>query len=449
MKPLNILYLNSHDTGRCIQPLGFPVAMPNLTRFASQGILFRNNFCVAPTCSPSRAALVTGCYPHENGMLGLAHRGFRLNDYRQHWIHALHAAGYTSVLAGAQHIARQPDWSSDWRTIGYHRDVPGDKYTADDRLISVLENPPAQPFYLESGFTETHREFPALATLANDPQFDPDHTAPLPPLPDTPGVRQDVARYMASARTLDRKWGRVFDALDRTGLSANTLVICTTDHGIAFPRMKCNLQDTGTGTFLIIRGPQSFAGGAGAFTGGKVIDAMTTHLDLFPTVCEVLGIAPPAWLRGKSLLPLVRGETARLHEAVFGEINFHAVAEPVRCVRTDRWKYIRRYDGRTTPVLPNCDDGESKTAWLEAGWATRPFATEQLYDLAFDPVETDNRAADPACAEVLQDMRGRLERWMRETNDPLTKGPLIPPKGAILNDANGRSPQEPTLPPVA
>lgn len=441
MKPFNILYLNSHDTGRAIEPLGFPVAMPNLTRFARQGILFRNNFCVAPTCSPSRAALVTGCYPHENGMWGLAHRGFRLFDYQQHWIHTLHRAGYTSVLAGSQHVARNANWSNDWETIGYHRNVPGDKTTTESRVISVLENPPAQPFYLEAGFTETHREFPTVEQLANDPLYDPDHTAPVPPLPDTPGVRQDVARYKASARILDQKWGRIFETLDRTGLAENTLVICTTDHGIAFPRMKCNLQDTGTGTFLMIRGP-------GGFGGGRTIDAMTTHLDLFPTVCEMAGIAPPAWLRGKSLLPLVRGEVSRLHEAVFGEINYHATYEPVRCARTDRYKYIRRFDGRTTPVLPNCDDGESKSDWLAAGWGTQSFGVEQLYDLAFDPVETDDRATDPAYVAVLAQMRGRLDEWMRQTHDPLLQGPLQPPRGALLNDVNGQSPRDTPLPPV-
>jgi len=75
----NILYLHSHDTGRTIQPYGHAVATPHLQRLADQGVLFRRAFCAAPTCSPSRAALLTGQCPHSSGMLGLAHRGFRLN----------------------------------------------------------------------------------------------------------------------------------------------------------------------------------------------------------------------------------------------------------------------------------------------------------------------------------------------------------------------------------
>src|SRR5947207_3061874 len=80
----NILYLHSHDTGRYIQPYGYAVPTPNLQKLASEGFLFRRAFDAAPTCSPSRAALLTGHCPHENGMLGLAHRGFSLNDYNQH-----------------------------------------------------------------------------------------------------------------------------------------------------------------------------------------------------------------------------------------------------------------------------------------------------------------------------------------------------------------------------
>ena len=80
----NILYLHSHDTGRYIQPYGHPVPTPNIQRLADQGVLFRKAFCAAPTCSASRACLLTGQYGHNNGMLGLAHRGWSLNDYRQH-----------------------------------------------------------------------------------------------------------------------------------------------------------------------------------------------------------------------------------------------------------------------------------------------------------------------------------------------------------------------------
>ena len=244
----NILYLHSHDTGRYIQPYGHAVATPCLQKLAEEGVLFRQNFCVTPTCSPSRAALLTGCYPHENGMTGLAHRGYSLNDYRQHIIHTLRREGYVSVLAGVQHIASPTAEEEAWQVIGYDTCIDGDQY--EQQVASFLERPPKSPFFLTVGFHETHREFPARQDSAENPNY----CLPPSPLPDTPETREDMARYKASARELDRKMGIVLDALDRSGLADNTLVICTTDHGIAFPRMKCNLHDSGIGTTLIMRG---------------------------------------------------------------------------------------------------------------------------------------------------------------------------------------------------
>jgi len=432
VKP-NILYIHSHDTGRYIQPYGHAVPTPALQRLAEDGVLFRQNFCVNPTCSASRAALLTGCYPHENGMTGLAHRGFSLNDYSQHLLHTLRKNGYVSALAGVQHIAHKSkaDGREPWEIIGYDRWL-GNEGAKD--AIGFLENTPDTPFFLAVGFVETHREFPALEDSPDDSRY----CLPPAPLPDSPETRADMARYKASARILDRKIGEVLAALDRSGKADNTLVICTTDHGIPFPHMKCNLTDHGIGVMLIVRGPAYAEATAGkpAFRGGKVVDAMTSHLDIFPTVCDLIGISYPSWLRGKSLLPLVNANAPAIHDELFFEVNYHAAYEPMRAVRTDRWKYIRRFGGRETPVLINCDAGESKTLWLAQGWPARPVAAEFLFDLCFDPNEVSNQASNPACNMVLQEMRGRLERWMLETNDPLLSGAVPPPDGARLNNPN-------------
>lgn len=427
----NILYLHSHDTGRYIQPYGHAVPAPNLQRLAEAGVLFRQAFDAAPTCSPSRASLLTGQCPHSNGMLGLAHRGFVLNDYSKHILHTLRRAGYVSVLAGLQHIAQKPE------VIGHDRILrPKSNRVADVVPVAVefLNNAPKQPFFLDVGFTETHREFHPPG-----PAEDPRYCLPPHPIPDTPRTRQDIAGFKASVRVLDQGVGEVLRAFEANGLAENTLVISTTDHGLPFPAMKCNLTDHGTGVSLIVRGP-------GGFSGGKVSDAMVSHIDLFPTLCDLLEIERPAWLEGKSMMPLIRGQAAEINEEIFAEVNYHAAYEPVRGVRTRRWQYIRRYDGRTRPVLPNCDDGFSKELWLAQGWRDRPVEAEQLYDLTFDPNETRNLAADPAIRTVLDEMRGRLERWMRATNDPLLKGPVKAPPDARVNDANGISPKEPVQP---
>jgi arylsulfatase A-like enzyme len=426
----NIVYLHSHDTGRMIQPYGLAVSTPNLQRLAAEGRLFRRAFCAAPTCSPSRAALLTGQSAHSSGMLGLAHRGFRLRDPREHLVHTLAGRGYHTSLCGVQHVAK------DAADIGYDRilDVPGRSAT-DIGLAAAafLRNAPPTPFFLDVGFFETHREFPDLAE-GPDPAF----VRPPAPLPDVPAVRDDAARYSASAQALDRGIGNVLDALSAAGLDDNTLIIYTTDHGPAFPGMKCNLTDHGIGVALILRGP-------GGFRGCRPVDAMVSHIDLFPTLCDLTGAPHPAWLQGRSLLPLVEGATEEIHDAIFAEVTYHAAYEPQRAVRTPRYKYIRRYGARQAPVLPNCDDGPSKDYWLAHGWAERPIPDEQLYDLVFDPNEANNLAGHPEAAQTLEAMRRRLDAWMEATADPLLRGDVPAPPGAQVNDPGGLSPREPTV----
>jgi len=124
--PPNILYIHSHDTGRYVQPYGFQVPTPNIQLLADQGVLFRQAFCAAPTCSGSRASLLTGQYCHNNGLLGLAHRGWSLSDYGQHLIHPLREAGYRSTLIGEQHISEDPS------VIGYDEVLDVDSHHAGD-----------------------------------------------------------------------------------------------------------------------------------------------------------------------------------------------------------------------------------------------------------------------------------------------------------------------------
>jgi N-sulfoglucosamine sulfohydrolase len=395
---------------------------------ADQGVLFRKAFCAAPTCSGSRASLLTGLYCHNNGMLGLAHRGWELNDYGQHWVHALRGAGYHSTMVGEQHIAVDPG------VIGYDVVVPTDSSRAEDvaplTIEALREAPGDRPWFMSVGFFETHRDFFAPTSVR-------DTLYSLPPanLPDVIATRRDMAAFKTSARSLDQGIGAVLHALHDFGLVENTLVVCTTDHGIAFPGSKATLFDRGIGVMMIVRGPDGFSG-------GKVVDAPVSHLDVYPTLCELAGVQAPDWLQGASLMPLVRGEVERLHEEIFAEVTFHAAYEPQRAVRTERWKYIRRFDDYRYPVLANCDESESKELLVEAGWGQRPVAREQLYDLVLDPAEGANLAAEPDHAEQLQELRGRLERWMRETEDPLLDGPVAPPPGALVNEQWQVSPDE-------
>jgi arylsulfatase A-like enzyme len=424
----NIVYIHTHDIGRYVQPYGYAVPTPNIQQLAEQGVLFRQAYCANPTCSASRASLLTGLYPHNNGMTGLAHRGWSLNDYSQHIIHTLKAAGYQAVLSGTQHVISNLDGKG-WQKIGYDRNL-GSQSEAHKHAVNFLESNPTQPFFLSVGFGDTHREFLPLNDID-----DPRYCRPPDPLPDTPETREDMARFKVSARVLDAKMGAVFQALEKTGLAENTLVICTTDHGIAFPHMKCNLTEGGIGIMLIMRGP-------GGFNDGRVVDSMVSHIDIFPTICELLGIEPPQWLQGNSLMPLIKGEVTSVRDEIFAEVNYHAAYEPMRCIRTNRWSYIRRFDGRQRPVLPNCDDGLSKTLWLTHGWADMAPDEEALYDLMFDPHEAYNLVGNERYAETLASLRSRLFNWMHETDDPLLAGPIPAPQGAVVNDPDGLSPKQ-------
>ncbi|HYG96305.1 MAG TPA: sulfatase/phosphatase domain-containing protein [Solirubrobacterales bacterium] len=299
--------------------------------------------------------------------------------------------------------------------------------TAIERLGATEE-----PFFMSVGFFETHRTY-RVPTSVRDTLYS------LPPanLPDTPETRADMAAFKASARSLDQGIGAVLNGLHQTGLQDSTLVICTTDHGLAFPGAKATLFDRGIGVMLIMRGP-------GGFLGGRVFDGLVSHLDIYPTLCELAGIEEPPWLQGTSLMPLVRGETDSVNDVLFAEMTYHAAYQPLRAVRSERFKYIRRFGDYDRPVLANCDDSASKAILAEAGWGDQRVPEEQLYDLLFDPNELNDLSAEPSHEATLMEMRERLLEWMRATEDPLLDGPVPEPPGAWSNDPAQASPNDPT-----
>ena len=162
---LNVVYIHSHDTGRCMEPYGFPISMPAYQRIAREGIVFRRAFSASPTCSPSRAALLTGQSPHSAGMLGLAHRGFSLTEPSQHLAAYLGQHGYQTVLAGHQHLT-----TADPRTLGYDvvsetTEIPGDRVAAHAVDFLANRSHQSEPFFLDVGFSEAHRPFREAAKV--------------------------------------------------------------------------------------------------------------------------------------------------------------------------------------------------------------------------------------------------------------------------------------------
>jgi len=445
MKPMNILYMHCHDLGRYCEPFGYAIPSPNLQRLAEEGVLFRQAHAAAPTCSASRSALVTGQWPHCNGMFGLASTkwNYTLNDYSRHIVRFLRGHGYRTALAGVQHVARPP-LANPKEVLGYERFLnhkptqyeefdPGQTVPA---AVEYLSEDHDEPFFLSVGFVQPHRFSQGDArtfsqTIPEEPaDIDGRYCRPMPHLPDTPTMRRETANFKMGVEVADRRMGAVLDALDDNGLRDNTLVICTTDHGPGFPDMKCTLTDRGTGVMLILRGPEDTG-----FSGGRVCDAMVQHMDLYPTLCELLGLDPPDWLQGASLMPLIhpstgsgrpggRGERDGIHEMIFTEQSWHGDYRPLRAVRTKRYKYIRRFD---VNAKKGVDRGPAQIAWEELGWQKMPQAEEELYDLMFDPNEANNLADRPGHEAALDELRAHLQKWLEDTNDPVLTDSIPPP----------------------
>jgi N-sulfoglucosamine sulfohydrolase len=428
MSQPNIVYLHSHDTGRYVQPYGHQIQTPNIQRLADQGLLFRQAFCAAPSCSGSRACLLTGQWAHVNGMTGLAHRGWTLNDYGRHILHPLREAGYWSALIGEQHLSKEPD------ALGYDHviEIGTTKvHSIAPAAQQLIRSRPPQPFFLSVGFFETHREFFEPSSVR-----DALYGAPPVHLPDTPEIRADMAAFKASARSFDQGVGAVLQALDEQDLADDTLIVLTTDHGLPFPGAKASLSDRGLGVLLIMRGP-------GGFHGGHVIDALVSHVDLYPTLCELAGAPLPDETVGVSLLPLARRTAREVRDELFAELTYHAAYDPMRAIRTRRHKLIRHFGERLLPVLPNVDDSPSKDLLVAAGWAEQPRPRLELYDLLADPIEMRNLAYDEVFSDVLDGLSAQLDAWMAQTADPLLDGPVPVPLGGVVNDPAGVSPREP------
>lgn len=441
----NIVYIHTHDLGRLCEPMGYAIPAPNLMRLAREGVLFRQCHASAPSCAPSRAALLTGQHPHCCGMLGLPspQLGYRLNDYSRHLAGFLGRQGYETALAGAQHEARGPmaplKESLPYEHFLNHTSTGQqdfDPALTVSAAVGFLRKEHARPFFLSVGFLDPHRDNRGggATFIESRPACEPAdiesrarYCQPWPHMPDNAITRREMANFKMGVAQLDADVGVVLDALDEAGLERNTLVFFTTDHGPGVCESKCTLTDRGTGVVLIVRGPSdSRYGDAGAFNGGRVVDGLIQHLDLYPTVCEAIGAAKPDWLQGQSLLPLVRGEADEIHDAVFTEQTYHcsAVPRPLRAVRTQRYKYIRSYKADQPRGI---DRGPAQEFWERHGYREQPTPPEMLFDLVFDPHEANNLAGSDSHRDILDDARSRLRSWMDATRDPLLDGRVPEP----------------------
>lgn len=424
---VNVICVHAHDMGRYNEPYGYKIRTQNIQNFAEEATLFRDAHCAAPTCSPSRAAMLTGETAHQAGMLGLLHRGFCLKDYKRHLAYYLKENGYNTAMSGIQHECTRDELTE----IYNHSLSPeekdfdhADRYTCEKAAEFIKSQKDEEnPFFLWVGLLYPHRPF----TKLTDNKPNPNYITPPAPIPDTPQTREDMAEYCASVSIVDESFGVLIQALKDNNLYDNSVIVLTTDHGVAFPKMKCNLTQHGTGVSLMIKSPNNPSA-------GKCVDSLVSHLDLYPTICELLELDKPEWLIGKSLLPLMNEETEIINSDIFSEVNYHACLEPMRSVRTKRFNFIKIFDKNLSIPLDNIDNSLSKSLLTESGLIDSCKKEEiQLFDLYMDPYESNNLAKDPNYQEALKDMDIRMNRWLKETNDPILDGPLVAPDGAKIN----------------
>lgn len=424
----NFLFITADNLGwQDLSSFGSPdITTPNIDRLASDGMRFTRAFVTSSSCSPSRATFLTGQYPHTNGVVGITNRHFfmQLSPRAVTLPKLLKRSGYDTALEGKWHPAvfLPAKWYGFTERFGGMAMSAEDMWITDtSRTREFLERNRDGRFYLEMNFMNNHRDPYGKMTFAEDFPVDPkDISVPdYWALPDWPEIRDDIARYYSQTMEMDRLIGEVLDLLDELDLAENTLVCFLSDNGPQMPGHIMALYDRGVRTPLLMRWPKKIPAGTD-------YNHLVSTVDLMPTFLDAAGLDIPDDIQGMSLMPVItRDETGPVRDAVFLEMDYHVYYIPTRGVRTERYKYLKNYSDMAIGL-----DQLNNTEWAHRlcelpnhPWK-RPRGEEELYDLEADPDEQVNLAEDPAYAEVLEEMRGRLAAWQEETDDPFLGAPF-------------------------
>jgi arylsulfatase A-like enzyme len=398
---------------------------PNFDRLASGGTHVRNTFTCQPVCCPARSCLQTGLYATQTGCwrngialrqdLDTLARSFNAAGYRTGYIGKWHLgddkyhqrgpvqrelrAGYTDWLA-AQALEFTSDayhtrlWDADEKPV----DLPGYRVDAlTDAAIRYIDAHQAGPFFLMVSHLEPHHQN-SIDDYPPPHGYRERYTGRWVP-PDLAALggsaHQHLGGYWGMVKRLDEALGRLQDTLHSLGLTDDTVVLFTSDHGCHFKtrngEYKRSCHDSS------IRVPAALWGGP--FTGGGAVGELVSLVDLPPTLLDAAGIPVPPQMVGRSILPLLGGRKPPepWPDDVFVQISESEVG---RAVRTRRWKY--------SVTAPGID------GW--SGPAADRYVESHLYDLEADPHELRNLVASKASAHVAarDELRGRLLRRIEQ-----------------------------------
>jgi len=396
----NLLLITADDLGLQLSCYGEKnIVTPKLDGLAREGVRFTNAYVAQSSCSSSRAAILTGRWPHQNGQVGLAHLGFRMNPDQPTLAQLLKGAGYRTGIIGKLHVEPAADFRFDWKAakgpagVNPTRDVKWVAGQSRDFFTSAKKS--GQPFFYYVNYFDPHGPLNAESDQVNGLPEKPlqlgDVREPLPFGAATVQEKRVVtARLLNTVLRLDTGVGLLLDELNAAGFTDNTLVIFVSDNGLAAPRGKTTSYELGVRVPLIVRWP-------GAAKAAQTRPELVSLLDLMPTLLTAAGVKPPADLLGQPIQPLLHGESPAWRERLFTEMNFH---EPQQCIpqRTVRDAHYK----------------------LLLNLAPKPNQSSvELFELQSDPWETHNLADDASLAAIRRRLEAALLDWRKQTADPL------------------------------
>lgn len=440
--PKNIVLVVTDDHGReAVGCYGNPaIKTPHLDRLAREGTRFEHAFATTASCSASRSVLLTGLHNHLNRHYGHEHAYHHFSaDAKLAGLPVhLGKAGYRTVRIGKFHVAPE-DVFKFGATLQANQRNP---VAMAKQCEALFKEQSDKPFFLYFCTADPHRgggvvadsaekpdrfgnlangEYPGVTTVKYDPK---DVVVPRY-LPDTPACRAELAQYYQSVSRVDQGVGTLLDLLKATGKLDETLVVFLSDHGAPFQGAKTTTYEPGLGAPLLVRHPT-------ATKRGVVNHALVNWTDVAPTLLDFAGVDPkPLQLHGRSFLPILEEEKPAGWDETFASHTFHEVTMyyPMRVVRQRQYKLI--WNVASPLTYPSASDLWASATWQDAykkGPETKygPRTVRQflhrpafeLYDLQADPDEAKNLADDPKFKDKLEELKGRLKAFQKQTGDP-------------------------------
>ncbi len=419
--PPNIILVTADDMGLQLNSYGDDtVPTPHLNRLAAEGLQCGNGYVTQASCSPSRSSMLTGLYPHENGQLGLSHRGYAMHQGIPNLPGLLKGAGYYTGKIGKVHVDPIEELSFDF----YDKTtVPRNVKAMAEATEEIVREAGDRPFFINYSLIDPHHPF--FERFAGLPET-PIQSSEVSIFPeygeiDTPELREEIAGYYNGIQRVDAGIGFLREMLERRGKAENTLIVFLGDHGPPFYLGKLSCYEFGIKVPFILHWPDGIEG-------GRDTDAFISAIDIMPTALELAGVSAPEYLPGVSLVPFFRGEPTEWRQTVFAEFNSHGPFEPglnpQRCIRKSRYKLIHNLrPGVPKRVTALMDDILQDPKWANTPtrlkWEMLQSPPEfELYDLASDPHELRNLSGNSEYAEVEKSLATELLAWRRETGDP-------------------------------